>query len=68
MNNNFENLTIFLSTLDVQFSLLGITETWLKESDCFYNIDHYSFLANGREAKRGGGVAIYIRNDIDFKS
>ena len=49
----------------MQFLLLGITETWLKQSDCFYNIDHYSFLANGREAKRGG-VAI-IRNDIDFK-
>ena len=67
MNKNFDGLISFIDTLDLKFSLIGITETWLQEADCFFNIDNYSFLAHGREAKRGGGVALYIDNDLDFK-
>ena len=48
------------------FLVMGITKTWLKNNDSFYNIDNYHFLANGREVKRGGGVGLYVRHDLNF--
>ena len=55
-----------INTLDMQFSIIGVTETWIRENNPLYNIDNYSFLAHGREFKRGGGVGLYVRNGLDF--
>ena len=54
--------------LDIKFSVIGVTETWLRESDPLYNIHNYKFVANGRQTKRGGGVGLYIRNDLQYTS
>ena len=45
-----------------------ITETWLyKDEINYYNIEQYKPYFNCRE-KRGGGSALYVRNDIKHKS
>ena len=59
LHKNCDNMQCTLDTLDIQFSVIGVTETWLRESDPLYNIQNYTFLANGRKTKRGGGVGLY---------
>ena len=66
---NFDALTSFLSSLVVKSCIIGLTETWLNDmcSQNLYNIENYSFINNGRKEKRGGGVGMYIRNDIIYE-
>ena len=45
-------------------SSIAVTETWLKENDYLFNLENYSFLANGRSTKRGGGVGLYTLEKI----
>ena len=37
LNQNLTNLTDFLTTTDITFSIFGISETWLQSSRCFYS-------------------------------
>lgn len=45
-----------------------MTETWLDKHTCdIYQLDGYKFVANNRvSGKKGGGVGIYINNDVIF--
>ena len=64
LKKNFDNMNCFDSKSDI----IGLTETWLKESECtFLNIPNYAFLANNRTHTRGAGVGIYVHKDVDFK-
>lgn len=46
-----------------------ITESWLKHDEAkFYNLNNYQSVANCRTNHRGGGVIMYIRNDIKFNT
>ena len=48
--------------------MIGISETWL--TDCtaeLVNITGYSFISNHRKSKTGGGVGIYLHNDLQYK-
>jgi len=53
-----------------KFSLLGLTETWLKSSPDYNSSralstpDGYSFLESSREARRGGGVALICDSSL----
>jgi hypothetical protein len=51
-----------------EFDVLTISETWLDNSiaNDNLNIDGYDLLRNDRN-RQGGGVAVYIRNDIHYK-
>lgn len=50
------------------YSIFCLSETWLHEGvdDSYLNIDNYTFLRRDR-GTRGGGVGIYIKNDLSFK-
>ena len=41
--------------------------TWLKDNMRNFNIDGYKFINNNRAGKTGGGVAMYINEDISFE-
>ena len=45
------------------------TETWLSShiSNSVVSIEGYNIIRRDREHKIGGGVALYIRNDLPFK-
>ena len=47
-------------------SVLAITETWLDENDNegVINIDGYTLFRRDRPHQRGGGVGIYVREDL----
>ena len=68
LNHNLDALSLFLSSLSIQTSVIGITETWLTENSplSLCNISNYEFIGNNRKLKRGGGVGVYIRKDISF--
>src|SRR2546425_11880170 len=56
--------------LEEKFDIVGITETWLypEISDSEMSIDGYFLLRNDRndaEKHRGGGVALYVHNDLN---
>ena len=54
-----------MDLLDHDFTLVGLTETWLSECDCdLYKLHGYSIVENHRESRVGGGVAICIQDQI----
>lgn len=64
---NADNLIRGLSTSNCSFSILGVTETWLhKDNVEVYHIDNYNHVYRYREGRTGGGVSLYINEDIGF--
>ena len=58
-----------LDNIKLQFSALGISETWLNDwNSTLYNIQGYNFIEKHRSEKRGGGEGIYLKEYIEFES
>ena len=66
LNNKSDDLTGYLKSLNNEFSVKGLSETWLTDStkNC-YNMN-YSFINKTRQFKNGG-VGMYISNHLEFK-
>ena len=64
----FDNLQILLSSLKYNFDIIGVTETWFNDNTHLemYNIENYSLVEICRSDKTGGGVAMYVKNGIDY--
>ena len=63
MKKNIAQFESFLDLLDHDFTVVGLTETWLNDCDChLYKLDGYSIVENHRECRVGGGVALLIRD------
>lgn len=61
----FKNISKIQDCLknDKQFSVIGITETWLKDEYVdMVQLDGYDYFAINRPNKRGGGVALYVKS------
>ena len=57
---SFEN---YLNLLDHHFTFVGITETWLKDSNCdLFGLTGYNMIESHRGTQGGGGVSIYVRD------
>jgi len=54
---NLNSLTDLLSCLDIKFSVIGISETWLSESPHSTGINGFKFLHKHRLNRVGGEVA-----------
>ena len=68
MLKNLDQLKLMLGSLKKPFSVIGISVTWL--TDCtaeLVNITGYNFVSNHRKSKTGGGVGIYLQNDLHYK-
>jgi exonuclease III len=56
-----------LSTLDTEFDILILSETWLKPHNVeIYSIEGYSHEYVIRNKKAGGGLSIFIKNNIQY--
>ena len=65
---NLDQLNLILKNLNRTFSVLGVSETWLTESTSeLVNIAGYNFVSSHRKTKAGGGVRIYLQNNIEYK-
>ena len=67
LQRNVDRLTDLLANLDLQFSVIGISETWLSESSHSVDIDGFNFIQKNRPNRPGGGVGLYISSDLKFK-
>ena len=68
LKRNFENMSKFLKCFTHTFSLIGLTDTWLTNTETpLLGLPNYIFITNNRQNKCGGGVGIYLNNDLKFK-
>ena len=57
----------YLNMLEYDFSVIGIFETWLNENNAgLYDLNGYVTIKGCRKQRRGGGVPLYIRDEIWF--
>ena len=65
---HFDDLDLYLNSLDYTFSFVGLTETWLDESkhDVF-DLPGYNCVNRLRKGKKGGGVTLCLRYGIPYK-
>ena len=67
LKNKHDDLCHYLAQLNMTFSIIGLTETWLLDNcDDTYNIPTHSLVTKSRKNKAGGGVGIFIANNINF--
>ena len=66
---NLGNLEAYLQCLNFEFSVVGISETWLNDNNCeLYNLNGYNLVETHRSSKKGGGVGIFIKKGIPYTS
>ncbi|CAH3192226.1 unnamed protein product, partial [Porites evermanni] len=65
LQRNLNGLSILLTCLNIKFSLIGVPETWL--NDYSIDLDGFSFIYKHRPYRTGGGVGLYISDNLDFK-
>ena len=69
MPHNLDQFIRFKNALQHNFSTLGFSETWLKcHTVDSFNMDGYEHVFNIRKKKRGGGVSLFVSNDIYFNA
>ena len=65
---NQEALSHLLINVNHKFSVLAITETWIKENSVNdIRFDGYNFVSNHRTNKTGGGVGLFIDQRFSYK-
>ena len=64
---HFDELQQYLNVLKYHFSVIGISETWSSENNAdLYDLSWYVTIKCCRKERRGGGVSLYIRDEIPF--
>ena len=70
MSENFNSVTNFRNDTNHEFSVVALSESWLKSNDTvtyeFY-IDSCNFVSQSRSSKKGGGVGLSIHKFIQFR-
>jgi len=69
MRANFDKLKLFVSQTMARFDIIAISETWLNDYDDLkqYDLDQYNAYYCSRHGKAGGGVALYIKSELQQK-
>jgi Skp family chaperone for outer membrane proteins len=67
-NKNANDLSIHMRTLNHEFDIIALTETWLNQNNTEINgFPHYNHEYNFRKSKKGGGVSILLKDSIQYK-
>ena len=66
---NYDDLLQLLSCLKHDLSVIGVSETWFNTTTDInmFQIPGYSFVHICRAEKIGGGVCLYIKDNLEFK-
>ena len=67
ITKNSEAIRNLIVDLDTQFTCILVSETWLNEYKFVPQMDGYNFVGMNRPGKTGGGVAIFVQKDANFK-
>ena len=66
-NRNIDEFLGFLSNCGHSFDIIILTETWAKdESQSLCHISGFKSTHNFRPNKRGGGVSIFVKENLSF--
>ena len=65
---NFSKLEVRIAGLQCKPDVISVCETWIKplHSGPHGNLDGYNFVSNCRKISRGGGVAFFVKNSLQF--
>lgn len=67
LRNKLIELELYIENLDLKPHIIIITESWLKEEEIpFFNLKGFQSIGNCRQNVRGGGIIIFIKDDIKF--
>ena len=62
MKNKFDNLNNLITRTNVQWDIICISETWLKDDIVkYFQIENYNLFASCRPVGEGGGTAVYVQ-------
>ena len=65
--HNLDHFNQFLNGLDIDFSILAFSETWLKpHNEHCYGVNGYNAEHNSRLNKAGGGVSLFIKKALNI--
>ena len=65
---HFDDLSEFPLTLNRSFSVIAVSETWLRRSNSnLFHFPGYHFIFSHREHKAGDGVGLYVQCHLKFK-
>lgn len=63
-----DHIQALLNSLNKVISVVAVAETWLKPQEEYtVNIPGYNSVFCSRSNKRGGGVAIFVNNNLNFR-
>lgn len=69
MSKNLTNFEQFRQSINHSFSIISLTETWLKNTNVkLYNIDGYNHEYNIRVKKIGGGVSLFVSKYLLYRT
>ena len=64
---NLKKFELYLDGINFEFPVLALSESWLREDNKeFYGIPGYTSEHNVRPNRRGGGVSLLIKEDIEY--
>ncbi len=69
ISKHFDEFLVLLNTMNPKPAILALTETWLSNNleTNMYTIEGYHPIISKNRESRGGGVAIYVRNDLTYE-
>ncbi len=66
---NFNNIKEYLSQFRKSFKIVAISETWINaDKGVDFELDGYEFNCANRKNKCGGGVAVYVDKNLNYKA
>ena len=64
---NLTGLLSYMSNIEKQFAVIGLTETWLNPFNIeTYGINGYNHVGLTRKNSKGGGVSLFITEDSSY--
>ena len=70
LNANIDNFREILESLNGNFSVIVLTESWRDEianENSLLSLDNFYSVHQTRNNKKGGGICIYIHKQLEFK-
>ena len=68
MYANFQSIKYYLSHFSHPFNIIAISETWFNnDKGTDFEMDGYEMTYKNRENKIGGGVALYVDKNLNYK-
>ena len=67
LSKNISKLNNYLPSLDLKFSIMGLSKTWVKSYNLdLYELTEYRSVHLTRPSKKGGGVSLYIHKSYEY--